>query len=681
MSGVVAVRATLAMIHHPNEIHGMADPEEARRNEVIYLHPSEDKSWRIYNYLDLKDLLNLGRTSKDFRAFLLDKANERKLWVPALANTPGIPVRPPFMSMPAFAHLLYSPHCHSCGESKVRDITYSCFNRLCSYCFSHNTMRPDWAACRAKRIDSSGTLSRVVFDNGNRDLYRFRKDFVYGLFAEFGALPTPVTAEAVSAFAENARATHRATLPYAHDLHFWMEDQEEQRLAPIEATRKRRYEVILARLREAGWENELALMDAGKLGALSRLLVVRQASKLTNRGKCNSLLSWPKVKIVLDEYMKHVQEKRLDWEYRTVLKERFEALEEALVAHYVTLPRTALMDFRPQNIDIALTPECRAIVDAPASKTVTVEQFSAIIPAFAQKWDTDCRKALTDYILPHLGDIAEDVDPLSLAISFFTGCPLLMFGDIAGMRYPEVLNHHCFHNCLRRARDYTPSRFFEDDVYTRTVKSLDWSEYDIERQLKCKPYDSLHVRVPWHIRAASEDQARAVVDTMRGIVSASGLDPSRATFEDLEQCNVWLRCATCEKDDPCGEIVAMSWRGAFRHKRDSLAFARCADPRDVPEWRQADDEDMVKIRAFKEAESRDAEFGSFEWACSLCLTFNASAEDMSTHLRKMHTIADIRQARRDGVIYPRADISTLYADSVCLREPIKPEAVKDSTTH
>lgn len=74
-------------------------------------------------------------------------------------------------------------------------------------------MRPDWAACRAKRIDSSGTLSRVVFDNGNRDPYRFRNDFVYGLFAEFRALSTPVTVEAVSALAERARATHRATLP------------------------------------------------------------------------------------------------------------------------------------------------------------------------------------------------------------------------------------------------------------------------------------------------------------------------------------------------------------------------------------------------------------------------------------------------------------------------------------
>lgn len=62
-------------------------------------------------------------------------------------------------------------------------------------------------------IDDSGTLSRVVFDNGNRELYRFRDDFVDRVFKEFDALPTPVTLEAVAALAEKARATHRAALP------------------------------------------------------------------------------------------------------------------------------------------------------------------------------------------------------------------------------------------------------------------------------------------------------------------------------------------------------------------------------------------------------------------------------------------------------------------------------------
>lgn len=43
---------------------------------------------------------------------------------------------------------------------------------------------------------------------------------------------------------------------------------------------------------------------------------------------------------------------------------------------------------------------------------------------------------------------------------------------------------------------------------------------------------------------------------------------------------------------------------------------------------------MIKVRAFKEAESWDAEFGYGVWACSLCPTFNATVEAMTNHLEK-----------------------------------------------
>lgn len=272
------------------------------------------------------------------------------------------------------------------------------------------------------------------------------------------------------------------------------------------------------------------------------------------------------MKIALDEYMKRVQDRRLDWAYRALLKTRFGILEKALVAHYVTLPRTARMDYRPQYIDFAFTPECRAIVDVPASEPVTVEQFAAVIPALAQKWDADCRKALTDYLLPHLGDIPADVDPLKLAISFFSCGSSTLLRELGELRYPTVIKHHCFRgDCFRHARNYTIGTFFEDDVYTRTVKSLDWTEFDLKQQLQSKPDNELQINVPWQVRATGDrDKARTVlvVDIMRRIVSASGLDPARALLEDLEQSDVWLRCVTCETQHPHNEILAMSWKGA-----------------------------------------------------------------------------------------------------------------------
>ncbi|OJT03279.1 hypothetical protein TRAPUB_6147 [Trametes pubescens] len=123
-------------------------------------------------------------------------------------------------------------------------------------------------------------------------------------------------------------------------------------------------------------------------------------------------------------------------------------------------------------------PEVRALVDGrPASVTdVTVAQFSAIVPALAQKWDADCRKTLREYFRPHLGAIATGVDPLELAIAFVVGCPRLAIeGNIADMRYPLIEVHA---QAVLRS---------QDDVYTRTVNFLGWSQYELEQLLMRKP--------------------------------------------------------------------------------------------------------------------------------------------------------------------------------------------------
>lgn len=75
---------------------------------LVDLRPTQ----QIYNYLDLEDIFNLSLTCKKFRAFFMDKALEKRVWVPARANTPGLPDRPPWIGECAFAYLLYSPHCH-----------------------------------------------------------------------------------------------------------------------------------------------------------------------------------------------------------------------------------------------------------------------------------------------------------------------------------------------------------------------------------------------------------------------------------------------------------------------------------------------------------------------------------------------------------------------------------------
>ena len=60
------------------------------------------------------DLLNLARTSKDFRHLLMSKSSAA-FWKAARKNVDGLPDCPPFMSEPAYANLLFCAFCHVCG--------------------------------------------------------------------------------------------------------------------------------------------------------------------------------------------------------------------------------------------------------------------------------------------------------------------------------------------------------------------------------------------------------------------------------------------------------------------------------------------------------------------------------------------------------------------------------------
>ena len=58
-----------------------------------------------------RDLLNLARTSKDFRSLLMSRTSAI-FWRAARQQIPGLPECPPFLSEPQYANLLFFSHCH-----------------------------------------------------------------------------------------------------------------------------------------------------------------------------------------------------------------------------------------------------------------------------------------------------------------------------------------------------------------------------------------------------------------------------------------------------------------------------------------------------------------------------------------------------------------------------------------
>ncbi len=360
----------------------------------------------------------------------------------------------------------------------------------------------------------------------------------------------------------------------------------------------------------------------------------------------------------LDGFLNDTRARRLDKELRTALGARFKLLEEAIRAHYVTLPRTAKMDCRPRYIDFAFTPECRAIADVPTSETVTLAQFTAVVPALAEKWDADRRAELLAYLRPHLGKVAPAVDPLSLAIAVFkpkTSC----YVDGGRMRYPTIFTHDCrWLHCFRGAKLKNAEALRQEDAYTRAVHCLKMDAHELG-ELEKNPDLPVYIDAPFHLRELAGDSGAAIaVEGMRRIVSALGLDPARATFDDVERADVWLCCVTCETERPNDSIWAMPWTRAVSFfvacvvrsvcaaaytPSFSLQYAhdgahltgfggRCV----MAKWRRVDDEDMGKVRTLRRIEPLPETdfYRRALWACSLCPAFDAKCAAMTEHLKQ-----------------------------------------------
>lgn len=66
---------------------------------------------QIFGYLGPMDLLNLARSSKDFRSFLM-KRSSAMIWKVSQLNVEEFPPCPADMSEPAYANLMFDAHCH-----------------------------------------------------------------------------------------------------------------------------------------------------------------------------------------------------------------------------------------------------------------------------------------------------------------------------------------------------------------------------------------------------------------------------------------------------------------------------------------------------------------------------------------------------------------------------------------
>ncbi|KAI0730850.1 hypothetical protein C8Q76DRAFT_792978 [Earliella scabrosa] len=516
---------------------------------------------QVFSYLHPRDLLNLVFTCRKFRTFFLHRTNE-PLWKAVCANVGDLPTCPPFMSEPAYITVMYGSHCQNCGRAKASKAVWSWFARYCPTCISSLSYAYQEAQNRIIREalpskfseDWLDTMFAMYVISHCRRLYcaspvhRLLKTDVDSFVDKLRAMQASESDATLSSLIAGQKQCWKERYPYARACRRWLECQTAAKTAALEEKRSARYEEILRRLCALGWDKEINyLKHHGEYGAMDRtygLPILRESGNLTPK-------VWSKILPMVDGPLQDVRRRRLDQERLNVIRPRLIALEEALLEYYVQLPRTPEMDLRPECADFAFMPECRALADAPDEQVVTKSDFAVLLPKLALRWSADRRTELIGALRTHFPEIpdTDDVDPLTLAVAVFPCRRCSRWGHfepVPFFRYPEVLSHSCARIDSSGALDQQPRPVVP--IYQRAMAFHSTKPYPFTLELMT---DAAHFR--------------KVANCMRKIVRALGLDPGRATVEELQACRPHLRCGVCARYGSDDTNLKTTWQAALHH--------------------------------------------------------------------------------------------------------------------
>ncbi|PIL24846.1 hypothetical protein GSI_12732 [Ganoderma sinense ZZ0214-1] len=566
----------------------------------------------IFGNLHPQDLFNLSRTSKMFHQFFLHRSNEA-LWEAALENAQDLPERPPWMDIPAFIHLLYSTHCHNCGCANIRKVIWPWFARYCSSCLREITCTDSDVSKKFSKASCSvyclgdvlhGIEAPITgkrsshFLSTRRKVYWYLNRHVDDVIVKWSTVPEPRgwDSENVKEFRRQCANDIRYRLKYAYGCRKWHDEQEEDHKDELRNGRTERFSAIIKKLKETGWEKELDFLGPDGLEKMSCMPVVRQSAKLTKKG-------WEKVQETLHTFLTETRATRLEEERKSAIRQRFADLDEAIIAHCVTLPRNAIVDCRPVALDLALQKELEPIANAPSAETVTRETFATIVPKLIDNWQAEQRQFLQSLFRRFIKRVPPGVDILDLAVAVvFTKS----YSDIRIMHYPHMLANVS----LRRVGGSRGRDEFPSTHYAAVAASDPW-------------------RGPFSLHSLDPKEVVEGIEWMTNIVLNLGLDPDTATISDLEQCEGRVRCLRCP--DAGRPDHAYTWDAAFAHTarhRDSFSSQKPKHDR----WAGIPESDLARVKELEAVSHVLSIDSDCWWSCALCVNWKGWKESVRNHL-------------------------------------------------
>ncbi|KAL1942082.1 hypothetical protein VTO73DRAFT_6612 [Trametes versicolor] len=579
----------------------------------------------IFSCMHPRDLLNIARTSKAFRAFLMSRS-AAPFWKAARKQVGGLPECPSFLSEPQYANLLFFTNCHNCLKPNIQTTVWEIYARYCQPC-KDKLILPDvfngHALLREIKteveVDVTEFITVIYVSQTKHVPYHmacFHLPEVLRLQEKWKGCTTDN--EKTRCIQEQADTLKERKAPL-NALRLWKAAQLDGRAAELEAIRQARVQSILERLRQEGWEDELGRMSRYTLHRLEALKVVRKAQKLTEN-------AWRSIRQEVVDYVEGVRTARLAHERHQLICERLNILHDVITAREdFKGRRTAKSDIQAGFADLALAPQFQALAEAPSTTEITRADFEALqdtIPALAAEWFAE-RKA---ELLPKVEAVLkapDGIDPLSLAIVTFH-CASCEREDL---RWPNILAHKCV-----RGSTYIGS------PYKRALSTV------------CAKKGQ---RFPWRDRK-NVFSISPKVAAARSVVAACGLDPDMATHEEIDECEARLVCTACSADPMVQCREALDWWRAVAHKPPAFKMgpkSGCGG-----KWKVLDAELAARVREREQVIT--SSLAGFDMhlqitaplmSCTRC--HHRSRTGVVEHCKSQHNVAD-PQAEEDYYIYP-----------------------------
>ncbi|TBU45773.1 hypothetical protein BD309DRAFT_955381 [Dichomitus squalens] len=497
-----------------------------------------DILFEIFGVMYPRDLLNLARTTRSFRT-LLTSRRSTSFWTEAREQIEGLPKPPYYLSEPAYANLLFFPHCHNCLKSNIHTVIWVFSARYCRSCQKDllTTNHKDMDDVLWKIADGNPSewndlrYRSQIFRRYNGKIFKPEVEMIHTQWAARDG-------DEKDAYLNERKAFVVVCREYAQLLSEWKEEYQTIKSAELDSLRLERLSSVKVRLREEGWGH--ALDDINTYTLDRRLLTVKalnRASKLTDQ-------AWKIMRTSLIGIMTTFNEERLDRKYNARLKYLKEAIQTYRASHFPR--RTAESDREPGFAEFAHLPDFRdLIMQEEPDDIVQASLLSLIddIPNYTAAWVYRNEEVFVQKALTQLGN---DFEVLSTYPPAFLRLAIVSFTCTQcrrpRLRWPGILAHHC----LRQSSvpDHTVSSAIKN--YEVAILRHTNNDYDA-------PFQGEELTV--------FDQN---VNITRAVICACGFDPTTATYDELEGCGA--RFAPLGAD--MSRKPVYDWQGVIRYLID-----------------------------------------------------------------------------------------------------------------